>query len=145
MCVIKSNVSRRYLNRVASKDESDLENPIRAVSVQTDTRNHAERVKDQIIETREDTKNADQYMKFVNAHLQHRVSTLERIKEGQRKFEAELDMFRVDPQTLGNSQHSDAANEKMVIVKELSALISRYGFEKLSEALDTILENKKTA
>lgn len=145
MCVIKSNVSRRYLNRVASKDESDLENPIRAVSVQTDTRNHAERVKDQIIETREDTKNADQYMKFVNAHLQHRVSTLERIKEGQRKFEAELDMFRVDPQTLGNSQNNDAATEKMVIVKELSALISRYGFEKLSEALDTILENKKTA
>ncbi|HXG73196.1 MAG TPA: hypothetical protein VNK44_00055 [Candidatus Nitrosotenuis sp.] len=138
-------MSRRYLNRVASKDESDLENPIRAVSVQTDTRNHAERVKDQIIETREDTKNADQYMKFVNAHLQHRVSTLERIKEGQRKFEAELDMFRVDPQTLGNSQNNDAATEKMVIVKELSALISRYGFEKLSEALDTILENKKTA
>ncbi|MEM3064846.1 MAG: hypothetical protein QW177_05680 [Candidatus Nitrosotenuis sp.] len=138
-------MSRRYLNRVASKDESDPENPRRAVSVQTDTRNHAERVKDQIIETREDTRNADQYMKFVNAHLQHRVSTLERIKEGQRKFEAELDMFRMDPQTLGNSSHSDAVNEKLVIVKELSALISRYGFEKLSEALDTILENKKTA
>lgn len=143
MNIIKPIMSRRYLNRITNRDESDPENPKRAVSVQSDTRNHAERVKDQIIETREDTRNADQYMRFVNAHLQHKVSTLEKIKEGQKKFEAELDMFKVEPQTLGNDSCNNIEDEKALIVKELSALINKYGFEKLSDALDTILENKK--
>lgn len=136
-------MSRRYLNRITNRDESDSENPRRAVSVQSDTRDHAERVKDQIIETREDTRNADQYMRFVNAHLQHRVSTLEQIKENQKKFEAELDMFKVAPQTLENNSRNTIEAEKALIVKELSTLINKYGFEKLSDALDTILENKK--
>ncbi|MEO9309278.1 MAG: hypothetical protein ABI337_03185 [Nitrososphaera sp.] len=136
-------MSRRYLNRITSKDELDPENPKRALSVQTDTRDHAEKVKEQFIEAREDTRNADQYMKFVNAHLQHKVSTLERIKEGQKKFEAELDMFKVNPQTLENSSYNNAESEKALIVKELSILINKYGFEKLSDALDAILTNKK--
>lgn len=32
--------------------------------------------------------------------------------------------------------------EKVIVVKELSALINKYGFERLSEALDTILAKK---
>lgn len=143
MNIIKPVMSRRYLNRITNRDESDPENPKRVVNVQSDTRSHAERVKDQIIETREDTRNADQYMKFVNAHLQHKVSTLEKIKEGQKKFEAELDMFKVEPQTFGNDSRNNIEDEKALIVKELSTLINKYGFEKLSDALDIILENKK--
>ncbi|MEW6043510.1 MAG: hypothetical protein AB1608_04555 [Thermoproteota archaeon] len=131
---------RRFLNRITSRDESDPDAPRRAVNVQQDTRDHAERVKDQIDETREDTRNADQYMRFVNAHLQHKVSTLEKIKEVQKKFDDELNMFKTDPVTLEKNSNSEI--EKTIIVKELSALINRYGFEKLSDALDTILENK---
>ena len=143
MNIIQLIMSRRYLNRITNRDESDPENPKRAVNVQTDTRDHAERVKEQIIETREDTRNADQYMRFVNAHLQHRVSTLEKIKEDQKKFEAELDMFKVEPQIFENSSYNNIEGEKALVVKELSTLINKYGFEKLSDALDTILENKK--
>ncbi|MFN3655084.1 MAG: hypothetical protein ACK4TO_07135 [Candidatus Nitrosotenuis sp.] len=143
MNVIKPIMSRHYLNRITNRDESDPENPKRAVNVQSDTRNHAERVKDQIIETHEDTRNTDQYMRFVNAHLQHKVSTLEMIKEGQKKFETELDMFKVEPQIFGNNSRNNIEGEKALIVKELSTLINKYGFEKLSDALDTILENKK--
>ncbi|MEM2785042.1 MAG: hypothetical protein QXW37_00350 [Candidatus Nitrosotenuis sp.] len=136
-------MSRRYLNRITNKDESDLENPRREISVQSDTRDRAERVKDQIIETREDTRNADQYMRFVNAHLQHRVSTLAKIKESQKKFEAEIDLFKMEPHVLEKNLHNTVEDEKALIVKELSTLINKYGFDKLSDALDTILENKK--
>jgi len=102
----------------------------------------AEKVKDRFMEAGNDTRNTNQYVKLVNAHIQNKVSTLERIKQAQRKFEQEVDMFKV------NSQESDQDSEKpsqsvdvesVLIIRELSTMINKYGIEKISNALDQIL------
>lgn len=49
-------------------------------------------------------------------------------------------MLKVEPQTLENNSRSNIEDEKALIVKELPTLINKYGFEKMSDALDIILK-----
>ncbi len=112
-----------------------------------DTRDHSERVKDQFIEAGQDTRNANQFVKLVNAQLQKKVSQIERIKEAQRKYEEEMNMFKVDTvveQKELQIRNKEAVNdvESALITRELSAMINKYGFEKLTKALDCIMAPK---
>jgi len=109
-----------------------------------DTRDRSERVKDQFIEAGQDTRNANQFVKLVNAQLKKKVSQIEKMKEAQRKYEEEMSMFKVDSvieqkefQARNNEASSDV--ETALITRELSAMINKYGFEKLTKALDTIM------
>ncbi|QLH08879.1 hypothetical protein [Candidatus Nitrosotenuis sp. DW1] len=112
-----------------------------------DTRDRSERVKDQFIEAGQDTRNANQFVKLVNAQLQKKVSQIAKIKEAQRKYEEEMNMFKVDTvveqsgfQAKGNEVSNDV--EAALITRELSAMINKYGFEKLTKALDAIMAAK---
>jgi hypothetical protein len=137
----------RHLERRKYEQDIDpLDNPTREVYFRKDGRDNAEKVKDKVVEAGNDTRNANQYVKFLNAHVQDKVSKLERLKAEQRKFEQELDMFKVDPSAPQPSQATENKardSENILIVNDLSALINKYGFEKLSAALDSILNKKQ--
>ncbi len=112
-----------------------------------DTRDRSERVKDQFIEAGQDTRNANQFVKLVNAQLQKKVSQIEKIKEAQRKYEEEMNMFRADTvveQREFQARNNEAVNdvEAALITRELSAMINKYGFDKLTKALDAIMAAK---
>lgn len=137
----------RHLERKKYEQDIDpLDNPTREVYFRKDGRDNAEKVKDKVAEAGNDTRNANQYVKFLNAHVQDKVSKLEKLKAEQRKFEEELNMFKVDPSTPQQNQTAEKKvqdSENVLIVNDLSALISKYGFEKLSAALDSILNKKQ--
>ncbi|TBR22847.1 MAG: hypothetical protein EPO63_06690 [Candidatus Nitrosotenuis sp.] len=112
-----------------------------------DTRDRSERVKEQFIEAGQDTRNANQFVKLVNAQLQKKVSQIEKIKEAQRKYEEEMNMFKVDTVVEEKEfqiRNKEATNdvESALITRELSAMINKYGFEKLTKALDSIMAAK---
>lgn len=112
-----------------------------------DKRDRSERVKDQFIEAGQDTRNANQFVKLVNAQLQKKVSQIEKIKEAQRKYEEEMNMFRTDTPVVeqsGFQARNEAVNdvEAALITRELSAMINKYGFDKLTKALDAIMAAK---
>jgi len=112
-----------------------------------DTRDRSERVKEQFIEAGQDTRNANQFVKLVNAQLKKKVSQIEKIKEAQRKYEEEMNMFKTDTvigqkefEVKNNEGSSDV--ETALITRELSAMINKYGFDKLTKALDSIMTSK---
>lgn len=110
-----------------------------------DKRDRAEIVKDEIDQAGKDTRNANQYVKLVNAHLQNKMSALEKIKQAQKKFEQEVDMFKMGDEVTEQkqptpSQTNDA--ETVLIVRELSSMINKYGVEKISKALDQLFANR---
>ncbi|WKT57478.1 hypothetical protein QVH35_08845 [Candidatus Nitrosotenuis chungbukensis] len=112
-----------------------------------DTRDRSERVKDQFIEAGQDTRNANQFVKLVNAQLQKKVSQIAKIKEAQRKYEEEMNMFKVDAvveQSGFQAKSNEVSNdvEAALITREPSAMINKYGFEKLTKALDAIMAAK---
>jgi DNA-directed RNA polymerase beta' subunit len=104
----------------------------------------AEKVKDKFVEAGNDTRNTNQYVKFINAHIQNKVSTLERIKEAQRKFEQEVDMFKADPEIQQDKAEVNQTNnvENTLIIRELSSMINKYGIEKISNALDQLFAKR---
>lgn len=113
-----------------------------------DKRDRSERVKDQFIEAGQDTRNANQFVKLVNAQLQKKVSQIEKIKEAQRKYEEEMNMFRTDTKVVEQrefqARNNEVSNdiEAALITRELSAMINKYGFDKLTKALDAIMAAK---
>ncbi|CDI05577.1 hypothetical protein NITUZ_30269 [Candidatus Nitrosotenuis uzonensis] len=148
----KDSVPRKYLEKqdTSQNDEDPFGPTFRKLyfkEEEIDTREHSEKVKDKFAEAGNDTRNANQFVKFVNAHIQNKVSHLEKIKEAQRKFEEELNMFSsgtdvpVQKQSKQDNTNSDVENA--LIIRQLSAMINKYGIEKMSKALDQILAGKQ--
>lgn len=124
----------------ASEDPFDVSNRMLYFKEEIDNRNHSEKVKDQFAEAGNDTRNANQFVKIVNAHLQDRVSQLEKIKADQNRFWDEMNMFKEEPkqtQTSPKPQINPAIEEAMII-RDLSSIINKYGVEKMIKALDKI-------
>ena len=72
-----------------------------------DKREHSDKVKEKFIEAGQDTRNANQFVKFVNAHLQDKVSKLEKIKAGYKQGvalpkEKESGQYRARYETIKN-------------------------------------------
>jgi hypothetical protein len=136
-------MSRRYLQRKETHEiEDPLENPARELSFQKGVKEDAEKPNYHLNDAGNDTRNTNQYVKLVNAHIQQKVSQLERIKEAQRKFEQEVDMFKNDPREVQQTQivENNAIDvETVQIVRELSAIINRYGSQKIIKTLDQLL------
>lgn len=103
---------------------------------EVDNREHSEKVKDKFVEAGNDTRNANQFVKFVNAHLQDKVSKLEKIKADQNRFWGEMDMFKAEPTQASNSPRPEV--EEAMILRDLTSMINKYGIEKLINALDKI-------
>ena len=138
----------RHLERKEARKEYDplLDKPERELFFQHEEREaektSAEKARDKVVEAGNDTRNTNQYVKLVNAHIQNKVSTLQRIKEAQKKFEQEVDMFKVNSEKDEQSQAMPAQSsdvEYLSIVRELSSMINKYGVEKISKALDQVL------
>ena len=132
----------KYLQKKDTRiDDDPMEQTKRTLHFQekeADTRDHSEKVKDQFLEAGNNTRNANQYVKLVNAHLQDRVSQLEKIKAEQNRFWEEMDMFKVDSKPTQNTQNVNSDIEEKIIIRDLSAIINRYGIEKIINALDKI-------
>ena len=110
-----------------------------------DGKDASEKIQEGIDQAGKDTRNANQYVKLVNAHLQNKMSALEKIKEAQKKFEQEIDMFKMiegpaEQKQSTSSQSNDA--ETVLIIRELSSMINKYGVDKISKALDQLFANK---
>lgn len=103
---------------------------------EADNREHSEKVKDKFAEAGNDTRNANQFVKFVNAHLQDKVSKLEKIKADQNRFWEEMDMFKSEPKQSTSNLRPEI--EEAMIVRDLTSMINKYGIEKLINALDKI-------
>ncbi len=103
---------------------------------EADNREHSEKVKDKFAEAGNDTRNANQFVKFVNAHLQDKVSKLEKIKADQNRFWEEMDMFKSEPKQSTSNLRPEI--EEAMIVRDLTSVINKYGIEKLINALDKI-------
>ena len=103
---------------------------------EVDNREHSEKVKDKFAEAGNDTRNANQFVKFVNAHLQDKVSKLEKIKADQNRFWEEMDMFKSEPKQSTSNLRPEI--EEAMIVRDLTSMINKYGIEKLINALDKI-------
>lgn len=139
----------RHLERKEAKKEYDplLDKPERELFFQREEREaektSAEKARDKVVEAGNDTRNTNQYVKLVNAHIQNKVSTLQRIKEAQKKFEQEVDMFKVNSAAEDQPQDMPVQPdvESVLIIRELSTMINNYGIEKISKALDQILSN----
>jgi hypothetical protein len=103
---------------------------------EADNREHSEKVKDKFAEAGNDTRNANQFVKFVNAHLQDKVSKLEKIKADQNRFWEEMGMFKSEPKQSTSNLRPEI--EEAMIVRDLTSMINKYGIEKLINALDKI-------
>lgn len=152
--MVEKHIAKRDTPNEKNITNDDLEDVIESGGTrklffkeELDTRDRSERVKDQFIEAGQDTRNANQFVKLVNAQLQKKVSQIEKIKEAQRKYEEEMNMFRADTvveQREFQARNNEAVNdvEAALITRELSAMINKYGFDKLTKALDAIMATK---
>jgi hypothetical protein len=114
-------------------------------SDEADTKDRSEKVKEEIDQAGKDTRNANQYVKLVNAHLQRKMTALEKIKQAQKKFEQEVDMFKMDAGETEQNQpvmNQPDDVETVLIIRELSTMINKYGVEKISKALDQLFANR---
>jgi uncharacterized protein (DUF3084 family) len=145
-------VPRKYLEKqnAPQNDEDPLGPMYRRLyfrEEETDTRENSEKIKDKFAEAGNDTRNANQFVKFVNAHIQNKVTQLEKVKEAQRKFEQELNLFNsqtdfsMPEQAKENEANSDVENA--LIMRQLSAMINKYGIDKMSKALDQMMSGKQ--
>lgn len=127
-------------NDIEENDPFDIQNRmIYLRKNEIDKRNHSEKVKDKVIEAGNDTRNANQFVKLVNAHIQEKVSHLEKVKAEQNRFWEEMDMFKSDPKPEQSIQKNQSQNvEEALIMRELTAMMNRYGIEKIIQALDKI-------
>jgi hypothetical protein len=103
---------------------------------EADNREHSEKVKDKFAEAGQDTRNANNFVKLVNAHLQNNMSKIEKIKADQNRFWGELDMFKSESNQPSINKQSEV--DDAMIVRDLTSMINKYGIEKLINALDKI-------
>lgn len=153
--MVEKHLEKRILEENPNITNDDLEDVIESGLTrklflnkeESDRKDRSERVKEQFIEAGQDTRNANQFVKLVNAQLKKKVSQIEKIKEAQRKYEEEMNMFRSDvsiDQSTSQTRNSETSSdvEAALITRELSAMINKYGFDKLTKALDAIMASK---
>ncbi|MEM2160022.1 MAG: hypothetical protein QXN55_03605 [Candidatus Nitrosotenuis sp.] len=135
-------VEKHLQKRDIVKDSDPFDVQIRKLYFheENDNREHSEKVKDKFVEAGNDTRNANQFVKFVNAHLQDKVSKIEKIKAEQNRFWEEMDMFKTDATSPHLQPKNNHLTEEVLIMRDLSAIIAKYGIEKLINALDKIVK-----
>lgn len=111
-------------------------------------------IKETVAEAGHETRSVNQVVKLVNIHLSEKVKRLNEIKAASKRFDDELNMFtnpaQQEQENTINESHKPQesisephSNESQAVLDDLSALINKYGFEKLSKALDEILTKNK--
>jgi hypothetical protein len=142
----------KHLKKYTTEKKSDDPlNAFRSIHFKKDVRTNSEKVQESVAEAGQETRSVNQVVKLVNIHLNEKVKKLERLKEESKRFDEELNMFTkgigeqqsvpsVPPtgsQASGNPGISDA--DMYAVTNDLILIINKYGFEKLSVALDRII------
>lgn len=133
-------LSRRYLKKVDIPKSEEPIDAFRSIHFKEDLRTNSEKVQDSVNEAGHETRSVNQVVKLVNLHLSEKVKRLEELKKASKRFDEELNMFTSgigeEQPTINNLSASD---DLAIITDQLSSMINKYGFEKLSSALDRIL------
>ncbi|WP_268542543.1 hypothetical protein [Candidatus Nitrosotenuis cloacae] len=133
-------MSRRYLKKVDLPKSEEPIDAFRSIHFKEDLRTNSEKVQDSVNEAGHETRSVNQVVKLVNLHLSEKVKRLEELKKASKRFDEELNMFTSgigeEQPTINNLPASD---DLAIITDQLSSMINKYGFEKLSSALDRIL------
>jgi hypothetical protein len=133
-------LSRRYLKKVDLPKSEEPIDAFRSIHFKEDLRTNSEKVQDSVNEAGHETRSVNQVVKLVNLHLSEKVKRLEELKKASKRFDEELNMFTSgigeEQPTINNLPASD---DLAIITDQLSSMINKYGFEKLSSALDRIL------
>lgn len=108
-------------------------------------------MQDGVVEAGQETRSVNQVVKLVNVHLSEKVKKLQKLKEDSKRFDEELNMFAsnlheqknvsAEPQSKPDNKPGQVSNVTDVseVSNDLLLLINKYGFGKLSTALDNIL------
>jgi hypothetical protein len=112
-------------------------------------------IQETVAEAGHETRSVNQVVKLVNLQLSEKVKRLNELKAASKRFDDELNMFtnplqREPSQTVSELPSnvtpqpptpvvSESQNESQEVSNDLLILINKYGFEKLSKALDEIL------
>lgn len=135
---------------VIDQIDDDPFSAFRSVHFKKDLRTNSEKVQDGVMEAGQETRSVNQVVKLVNVHLSEKVKKLEKLKEASKRFDEELNMFTsgIGEQKNAGEQAPNSESKPVpaaiegdisAVSQDLLHLIHKYGFGKLSSALDNIL------
>lgn len=145
--MVDKHLKKHYIDKV----DDDPLNAYRSVHFKKDQRTNSEKVQDGVVEAGQETRSVNQVVKLVNVHLSEKVKKLQKLKEDSKRFDEELNMFAsnlheqknvsAEPQSKPDNKPGQVSNVTDVseVSNDLLLLINKYGFGKLSTALDNIL------
>lgn len=144
-------LSDKHLKKYnVEKKTDDPLDAFRSIHFKKDTRTNSEKLQESVVEAGQETRSVNQVVKLVNIHLSEKVKKLEKLKEASKRFDEELNMFTKgigeqqnqqstqqttpQPQNLGINE-----SDMYAVTNDLVMIINKYGFEKLTMALDRII------
>jgi hypothetical protein len=150
-------LKKRHLEKMGNPTSDDPMDAYRSVILRSgksepDTKD----IEETVAEAGHETRSVNQVVKLVNIHLSEKVKRLNELKAASKRFDDELNMFTNPtpqepnhtvselpsnpvPQEPNRSALGAFSNESQAVTNDLLILINKYGFEKLSQALDEIL------
>jgi len=141
----------KHLKKYNTTESDDPLEAFRSIHFKKDPRTNSEKLQNSVAEAGQETRSVNQVVKLVNLHINEKVKKLEKLKEASKRFDEELNMFtggmneqektpdvRAAPsQNLQPAQNNES--EINAVTNDLVGLINKYGFDKLSIALDKII------
>jgi hypothetical protein len=149
-------LKKRHLEKMGSPTSDDPMDAYRSVILRSGkSESDSKDIEETVAEAGHETRSVNQVVKLVNIHLSEKVRRLNELKAASKRFDDELNMFAnpipQEPSAVSELPSSPAPqepnrvvsetspNETQAVTNDLLILINKYGFEKLSQALDTIL------
>lgn len=161
-----NSLADKYLKKDKTIPQpADAFDAFRSLHFKVDQRTNAEKVKDSVAEAGHETRSVNQVVKMVNLSISEKVKRLEKLKEDSKRFDDELNLFtgssntqqpsapatpsvsnpqvnpQITPQTATQSlQNSTASTPEIYLIsRDLRSIISKYGLQKFSTALNGVL------
>lgn len=149
-------MKKRHLEKIGSPADGDPMDAYRSVILRSGkTEAEAKDIQETVAEAGHETRSVNQVVKLVNLQLSEKVKRLNELKAASKRFDDELNMF-TNPMSQESSPTIseipsnptpqpptpvilESQNESQEVSNDLLILINKYGFEKLSKALDEIL------
>ncbi|MEM3172329.1 MAG: hypothetical protein QXE82_02200 [Candidatus Nitrosotenuis sp.] len=155
-------MKKRHLEKIGSPTSDDPMDAYRSIILRAGKQEEEQKdIEETVAEAGHETRSVNQVVKLVNLHLSEKVKRLNEIKAASKRFDDELNMFtnpvvqeadqpselQTSPTAQEPSRAAQASPniESQPVYGDLLALINRYGFEQLSQALDAILSKNRNA
>lgn len=124
--------TKKKIERIGPQNDvlDPLEVSLRQIAIEKDLerpKTKEEKVKEEIKEAGHQTRTTNQYQKFINAHIEDRVSKIEQIKHAKSKFDKDIENLR---------------EENVGSVKDLTKLsVQNISTKSLDDMLQSLLTN----